>query len=62
MVATAETDREIQFREWQKGHKAAVEGQEEDSCPWEGGLTRQWWLDGFNFRNFPAGMITAQNL
>ena len=61
-IATPDTDREIQFREWQRGHQAALEGKTEDTCPWTGGLTETWWKDGFNFRNFPPGMIKAQNL
>lgn len=61
-IATPETDREIQFREWQRGHHARLEGKSESDCPWQGGLTEGWWKDGFNFRNFPPGMTTAQNL
>jgi ribosome modulation factor len=61
-VATPESDREIQFREWQRGHNAALEGASEDTCPWSGGLCEQWWRDGFNFRNFPPDRTKAQNL
>lgn len=60
LIATEETDSVIQLREWQKGREAAVAGKFESDCPWIGGLTDQWWKDGFNNRNFPIGMIRAQ--
>lgn len=60
LIATEAIDSVIQLCEWQKGREAAVEGKVESDCPWTGGLSDQWWRDGFNNRNFPIGMIRAQ--
>lgn len=59
-IGTAETDSILQNREWQKGRRASVNGAPVNDCPWKGGLTRQWWLDGYYNRNWPVGHIVAQ--
>ena len=53
-IATAATDAEIRQREWQKGRSAALSNKGYDACPWTSGLTYQWWMDGFNNKNYPS--------
>lgn len=58
-IATAETDAKLREQERAKGHAAAKLGLPASACPWSGGLTRQWWLEG---HSHPIGMapIIAQ--
>jgi len=47
-IATQETDGDIRYREQQKGCKARLEGWPRRACPWNGGLTEKWWLEGYD--------------
>lgn len=55
--ATPESDAKLREQERSKGHAAAKAGLPASACPWNEGLTRQWWLEG---HGHPAGMAPAQ--
>lgn len=54
-IATQETDDAMRERELEKGRKARKEGWPRRACPWHGGLTEKWWLDGYD--NYLVGRI-----
>jgi ribosome modulation factor len=46
-IATQETDAVLREREYNKGRAAKLLGLGRIMCPWVGGLTQKWWLEGY---------------
>ena len=57
--ATSESDATIARRERANGAEAKRQGFPRESCPWRGGLTKQWWLEGYD--NPLAGIVAVAN-
>jgi ribosome modulation factor len=53
LIATAETDQKIREREFDKGRAAKLLGVGRSTCPWNGGLTMTWWLEGYDSISVP---------
>ncbi len=47
-IATIHSDKKLREKEFKKGLEAKLSGKRANDCPWNGGLTRKWWLEGFN--------------
>ena len=54
-IATPETDARLRAQERARGYAAAQAGEPASTCPWIGGLTRLWWLEG---HALPVGMLS----
>ena len=48
MISTPEPAADVAERERQAGALARAFGDDRDSCPWSSGLTRRWWLEGYD--------------
>jgi ribosome modulation factor len=56
-IATPETDAALAERERSAGAAAKIQGQPRSACPWTGGLTREWWLQGWDMATDPAATV-----
>jgi ribosome modulation factor len=59
-IATPETDAALAAREQSLGAQARMRGEPRESCPWQSGMTRLWWLMGWDgalalAKAFPLG-------
>lgn len=58
-IATPETDAALAVHERAVGALAKAHGQARESCPWTGGVCRQFWLEGYDGAMSPADMVKA---
>lgn len=58
-IATPETDAALSVHERAVGALAKAHGQARESCPWTGGVCRQFWLEGYDGALSPADMVKA---
>ncbi|HEX7906702.1 MAG TPA: hypothetical protein VF534_01235 [Paraburkholderia sp.] len=58
-IATPETDAALAAHERAVGRLAKAHGQARESCPWTGGVCRQFWLEGWDSGTAPADLVKA---
>lgn len=58
-IATPETDAALAKQERAKGAEARRQERPRSSCPWHGGLTMRWWLEGYD-SPFAGAVFDAQ--